>query len=205
MNPSPSPHAPRRKGVATAGRALLAAGLVAGGVLAAGVLSASAPAAPEECLPVIGCVTTTVPSVPLPAVTLPTLPTTATTTTAASPEDSAATNSPTETTASAETPATPKEAEAAFSAKASVRIRGRGASRVVEMRLRLTKPARVSAVLSRNGRALARRTFAVRSGSSILVLRVARATKPGAARLALTYRADSGEAARASYRLRLPR
>jgi hypothetical protein len=206
MSPSPSPHARPRNRFATAGRALLAAGFVAGGVLAAGVLSKPAPAAPEDCLPVIGCVTTTtVPPLPLPTVTLPTLPTTTTTTTPTSLEDSAPTNSPTETTASAETPATPKEAQAAFSARASVRIRGRGASRVVEMRLRLTKPARVTALLSRNGRALARRQIAVQSGSSVLLLRIGRATKPGAARLTLTYRANSSETARATYRLRLPR
>lgn len=201
MNPSPSPATPLR-GFATAGRALLAAGLLAGGALAAGVLSKPAPAAPEECLPVIGCVTTTIPSIQLPTVTVPTLPTTTGTT---SDGSAGATAPPAATTASAETPAAPTEAEAAFSAKASVRVRGRGAKRVVEIRLRLTKPARVSALLSRNGRALARRQLAARSGSSLLLLRVGRAPKPGAARLALAYRADSGESARATYRLRLPR
>jgi len=69
----------------------------------------------------------------------------------------------------------------------------------------LSKPARVSALLSRSSRTLTRRQFEAPAGSSVAVIRVGRATKAGAARLALTYRTESGETARASYRLRLPR
>jgi len=86
-----------------------------------------------------------------------------------------------------------------------VRVRGRGAARVVEIGLRLSKPARLSALLSRNGSTLARRQFAARAGSSLLRLRIGRAVKPGPARLALAYRSDAGENRRSSYRVRLPR
>jgi hypothetical protein len=197
---TPSPSHPRRKGFATAGQALLAAGAFAGGILAAGVLTKSAPAAPEDCPPIIGCITTTIPSVPLPTVTLPTLPTTTNTTTGSSGGVTT-----TGTTTSQGVPPVQREPEAAFTASSSIRVRGKGANRAVEIRLRLTKPARVSALLTRNGRALAQRQFAAHAGSSAMVLRVARTTKAGAARLALTFRTASGETARAGYRLRLPR
>src|SRR3989442_15525486 len=62
-------------------RVLAGAAVFATGLLAAGAFSSSVPAAPQDCLPVIGCVTTTVPSVTLPTVTLPTLPISTTTTT----------------------------------------------------------------------------------------------------------------------------
>jgi hypothetical protein len=84
-------------------------------------------------------------------------------------------------------------------------VRGRGAGRVVEIRVNLSKPARVSALLVRSGRALARRQFGARNGASVLRLPVARSTRAGEATLALTYRSQADETLRASYRLRLPR
>jgi hypothetical protein len=205
------PHPPplsRHKRLAVAGRTLIAAAVFAGGLLAAGAFSPAVPAAPQQCLPVVGCVTTTIPSVPLPTVSVPsvpTLPTSSTTTTTSSGSGSSgATTTPPQTTPVAGTVASPKAA-AALSAKASVRVRGRGAGRVIEVRLRLTKPALVSALLSRSSRALARRQFAAREGSTLVRLRIGRAVRSGPARLALVYTAASGETVRASYRLRLPR
>jgi hypothetical protein len=201
------PHPPplsRHKRLAVAGRTLIAAAVFAGGLLAAGAFSPAVPAAPQQCLPVVGCVTTTIPSVPLPTVSVPTLPTSSTTTTSSGSGSSSATTTPPQTTPVAGTVASPK-AEATLSAKASVRVRGRGAGRVIEVRLRLTKPARVSALLSRSSRALARRQFAAREGSTLVRLRIGRAVRSGPARLALVYTAASGETVRASYRLRLPR
>jgi hypothetical protein len=75
----------------------------------------------------------------------------------------------------------------------------------VEIRVTLTKDARVGALLSRSGSALARRQFGARAGSNVLRLRVGRTAKAGPAKLALTFSTDSGETARASYRIRLPR
>src|SRR5947208_9790742 len=58
-----------------AARAAAAAGIFGSGILLAGAVTTSAPAASQDCLPVVvGCVTTTLPTVPLP-VTLPPLPT----------------------------------------------------------------------------------------------------------------------------------
>jgi hypothetical protein len=185
---------------------LLAVCVFGGGLLASGVFSSTVPAAPQQCLPVVGCVTTTVPTtVPTPPpVTLPTLPTTTTTTTAGTaPSDPPAT----ETTGPGpgKEPSSVQAGETALTATASVRVRGRGARRIVEIRLRLSKPARVSTLLTRSRSVLARRQFEAPAGSSVLRLRVRRATKPGPARLALTYRSAAGETARASYRLGLPR
>lgn len=86
-----------------------------------------------------------------------------------------------------------------------MRVRGRGAGRRVEIRLSLSKPARVSARLVRSSRTLARRQLAAPAGSSVMVLRVGRATKAGVARLTLVYAAASDTVARASYSIRLPR
>jgi hypothetical protein len=188
---------------------LLAVCVFGGGLLASGVFSSTVPAAPQQCLPVVGCVTTTVTTtvpttVPTPPpVTLPTLPTTTTTTAGAAPSDPPAT----ETTSSGpgKEPSSAQAGETALTAKASVRVRGRGARRVVEIRVQLSKPARVSTLLTRSRSVLARRQFEAPAGSSVLRLPVGRATKPGPARLALTYRSAAGETARASYRLRLPR
>ncbi len=197
MTRSPSPSRPCRSRLARFGRPLGAAGVFAAGLLASGVFSSATPAAPQDCLPVVGCVTTPAPPVTLPTVPLPTLPTSTTT---AAPD-----TTPTTTTAAGETRSTESGPEVALAAKASVRVRGRGARRVVDIRLILTKDARVSALLSRSGSALARRSFGARAGSSILRLRVGRGPKSGPARLALTFSSDSGETVRASYRLRLPR
>jgi len=172
----------------------LATGVFAAGLLAANTVSA----APQDCLPVVGCVTTSTPSLPQPPVTVPPLPTLPTT---ASTGSGPGGTTPPTTTPGEES----RKPQAALSAKASVRVRGHGAGRIVEIRISLSKPARVSALLTRSSRTLARRQFAAPAGSSVLVLRVVRTTKPGAARLALTYNTNSGETARAGYRLRLPR
>src|SRR5204862_5686765 len=51
-------------------------------LLAAGAFASAVPAAPQDvCLPVAGCITTTIPTVTIPTVTLPTVPTSTTTTT----------------------------------------------------------------------------------------------------------------------------
>jgi hypothetical protein len=191
-------------------RVLVAACVFGGGVLAAGAFSTPLPAAPEQCLPVVGCVTTAVPSLPVPTVTaptLPTVPTTITTTAATTPASSPAPANAamTATTGAQPHPAGSAAPQTALRATATVRVRGQRARRVVEISLQLSKPARVSALLSRNGRPIARRQFEARAGSNVLVFTVGRAPKAGPARLSLTYRSSSGETARAHYRLRLPR
>jgi hypothetical protein len=200
-----------RKGLATAARVGAGAGTLAAGVLLAGAITSSAPAAPQDCLPVVvGCVTTTVPTVPLP-VTLPTLPTLPDTTTTTSPGGS--TTSPMTTTATTATNpttttnggATGSNGATAFKPKATVRVRGRGAHRVVEIRVNLTKAARLNALLTRKHGALAKRLFTAKAGRHLFRLRIARAAKPGLANLSLVYRATTGEAARTTHRLRLPR
>jgi hypothetical protein len=131
-------------------------------------------------------------------VPLPTLPTSTASTTPQAPAT-------TTTTAAGET-RTPEVAPAsAFVVRASVRVRGRGATRVVEIRVNLSKPARVSALLVRSSRALARRQFNPPAGASVLRVPVARGTRAGAATLRLTHRSAQDETVRASYRLRLPR
>jgi hypothetical protein len=203
MSPSASPN---RMKLLSAMRALVGAAIFAGGLLVAGTFTSAAPAAPEEeCLPVLGCVTTTLPSVPLPPVTTPALPTT--TTTATTPDPGGSTTQSAPPAGGIGTPGSPKstQPQTVFSARAGVRVRGRGAARVVEIRLSLSKPARVSVLLSRSGSALARRQFEARAGASLLRLPLGRAVKPGLASLVLAYRSHAGESHRSSYRVRLPR
>jgi len=201
MSPSNDVQSPRRTRLLQVGRGLFGGFVFAGGLLAAGVFSSAVPAAPQDCLPPpVGCVTTSVPSVPsvtVPGVTLPTLPTTpgTTTTTGSTPATTTATGTVQEDAAPT----------AALSAQAVVRVRGHGATRVVQIRLRLSQRADVSALLSRSGGALARREFAGPAGTSLFVLHVGRRTRAGPATLFLTYRPASGRTATASYRLRLPR
>jgi hypothetical protein len=187
------------------------------GLLAAGTFSSALPAAPKDtCLPIVGCVTTTVPTITVPTVTLPTLPTSTTTTTTTTPDGGGSTTgsgggsngsttpagTTTTTTTSTDSAETPG---AALSVRISVRVLGHGAKRAIELRLRLSKPARVSALLSRKGKALKRKQFSARAGSSVWRLRLGRTVKPGAAKLGLTYRSTSGEIARSNHQLRLPR
>jgi uncharacterized membrane protein len=202
-----------RKGLATAARVGAGAGTLAAGVLLAGAITSSAPAAPQDCLPVVvGCVTTTVPTVPLP-VTLPTLPTLPGTTTTTTTAPGGSTTSPTTTATTATNPTTTttngdttgSNGATAFKPKATVRVRGRGAHRVVEIRVNLTKAARLNALLSRKRGQIAKRLFSAKAGPHLFRLRIGRAAKPGLANLSLVYRAATGEAARTTHRLRLPR
>lgn len=192
--------------LATAARVSAGIAIFAAGILVAGAFTSSAPAAPEDCVPVVGCLTTTVPivSVPVTLPTVPTLPGTTTTTTTTTPGSSTTTSSNGTTTASNES-ATVSQANAPFNPKATVRVRGRGARRVVEIRVTLTKAARLSALLHRNRNSIAKRLFTAEAGSHLFRLRVGRAAKPGLANLSLVYRAATGESARATHRLRLPR
>jgi hypothetical protein len=86
-----------------------------------------------------------------------------------------------------------------------VHVRGRGAHRVIEIRVNLTKAARLNARLSRKSASLAKRLFAAKAGQHLFKLRIGRTAKPGLAELSLVYRAASGEGARTTHRLRLPR
>ncbi len=194
-SPRPTPR------LVTAARLSAGAAICATGVLVAGAFTSSAPAAPEDCLPVVGCITTTVPIVSVP-VTLPTLPTTTTTsggsTTTSSTSTTTVSSSTNETT-------TVSQGPAAFNPKATVRVRGRGAGRIVEIRVTLSKAARLNALLSRNRGAIAKRLFTAKAGPHLFRLRIGRAAKPGLASLSLVYRAATGEAARTTHRLRLPR
>jgi hypothetical protein len=188
-----------RHRLATAARVIGGAGIFAAGMLLAGTFTSSAPA--QVCLPVVGCVTTTLPTVPLPGVpTVTTLPVTTTTTT----PGTSTTSSTTTTANSATTPTVPQGA-AAFRPRATVRVRGRGARRVVEIRANLTKAARLNALLSRKRGSIAKRLFTAKAGPHLFKLRIGRAAKPGPASLSLVYRATTGEAARTTHRLRLPR
>jgi hypothetical protein len=93
----------------------------------------------------------------------------------------------------------------AFNPKATVRVRGRGSHRVVEIRVKLTKAARLNALLSRNRSSLAKRLFSAKPGQRVFRLRIGRAARPGLANLSLVYRATTGEAASSKHRVRLPR
>lgn len=190
-----------RHRLATAARVIGGAGICAAGMLLAGTFTSSAPA--QVCLPVVGCVTTTLPTVPLPGVTVPTVPTLPVTTTTTTPGTS--TTSSTATTATSATTPTVPQGATAFRPKATVRVRGRGARRVVEIRVNLTKAARLNALLSRKRGSIARRLFTAKAGPHLFKLRIGRAAKPGPASLSLVYRATTGEAARTTHRLRLPR
>jgi hypothetical protein len=188
-----------RHRLATAARVIGGAGIFAAGMLLAGTFTSSAPA--QVCLPVVGCVTTTLPTVPLPGVpTVTTLPVTTTTTTPGT-----STTSSTSTTANSATTPTVPQGATAFRPKATVRVRGRGARRVVEIRVNLTKAARLNALLSRKRGSIAKRLFTAKAGPHLFKLRIGRAAKPGPASLSLVYRATTGEAARTTHRLRLPR
>ena len=198
---------PVRRRLRTATRGLAGAGIFAAGILVPGTFTSSAPAAPQDCLPVVGCITTTLPiiSVPVTVPTLPTLPGTTTTTTSpttSTPQGSSTTTSSTPTTTGGDS--TASEGAVAFSPKATVRVRGRGARRVVEIRVNLTKAARLNALLSRKG-PIVRRLFNAKAGPHLFRLRLGRKVKPGLANLSLAYRATTGEAARTTHRLRLPR
>jgi len=191
----------------TAARVLAGAGIFAAGILVPGTFTSSAPAAAQDCLPV-GCITTTLPTISVP-VTVPTLPTlpgsTSTTTspTTSTPQGSSTTTSSTSPTTT-DGDSTASEGAVAFSPKATVRVRGRGARRVIEIRVNLTKAARLNALLSRKG-PIVRRLFSAKAGPHLFRLRLGRKVKPGLANLSLVYRAVTGEAARTTQRLRLPR
>lgn len=194
------------------GRAVAGLAVFGAGVFAAGAFSSAVPAAPQDlCVPVVGCVTTTIPTVTLPTVTLPTTTTTTTTPTTTSGGGTTTTagsggNSGGSTTTSATTTTdTSATSSAGLSVEVRVRVIGHGAKRTIEVRLRLSKPARVSALLSRNGKALQRNQFSAATGSSVWGLRLGPKVKAGAAKLGLTYRSTTGEIARSSHRLRLPR
>ena len=204
---SPRPTSVRDR-FATAARLIGGAGIFAAGILAAGAFTSSAPA--QVCLPVVGCVTTTLPTLPLPSVTSPTVPTlpittTTTTQSTSTTSSTAATTNSTPTTTTTTGGATVPPAAAAFRPKATVRVRGRGARRVVEIRVNLTKAARLNALLSRKRGSIAKRLFTAKAGPHLFKLRIGRAAKPGLASLSLVYRATTGEAARTTHRLRLPR
>jgi hypothetical protein len=186
---------------ATAARLIGGAAIFAAGMLVAGAFTSNAPA--QVCLPVVGCVTTTLPTLPLPGVTSPTVPTLPITTTTTT--QSTSTTSSTSTTANSATTPTVPQGAAAFSPKATVRVRGRGARRVVEIRVNLTKAAGLNALLSRKRGSIAKRLFTAKAGPHLFKLRIGRAAKPGLASLSLVYRATTGEAARTTHRLRLPR
>ena len=188
---------PVRPSLAIAARVIGGAGICAAGLLLAGAFTSSAPAAPQDCLPVVGCVTTTLPTVP----TLPV--TTSDTTQGASTTSSTTTAANSATTPTGNT--TVPQGAAAFSPKATVRVRGRGARRVVEIRVNLTKAARLNALLSRKRGSIAKGLFTAKAGPHLFRLRIGRAAKPGLASLSLVYRATTGEAARTTHRLRLPR
>ncbi len=202
----------RHNKLATAARVAAGAGILIAGLFVAGAFTSSAPAAPQDCLPVVvGCVTTTVPTVSLPVtVTVPTLPTLPGTTTTTAPGGS--TTSSTATTTNSTTAATTTNGDAtvskgatAFKPKATVRVRGRGAHRVIEIRVNLPKAARLNALLSRKHGQIAKRLFSAKAGPHLFRLRIGRAAKPGLANLSLVYRAATGETARTTHRLRLPR
>jgi hypothetical protein len=211
LRPSPVRHR-----LATVARVVIGAAIFAAGLLIAGAFTSSAPAAPRDCLPVVGCVTTTLPTLPVTVPTLPTLPVTTTTTTLptlpvttmTTTQGGSTTSSTTTTANSAATPTgatTVSEGAVAFRPKATVRVRGRGARRVVEIRVNLTKTARLNALLSRKRGPIAKRVFTAKAGPHLFRLRIGRAAKPGLANLSLVYRATTGEAARTTHRLRLPR
>jgi hypothetical protein len=195
--------------LASAARLVAGVGILATGVLVAGAFTSSAPAAPQDCLPVAGCITTVVPTVSLPGVTVPTLPTLPGTTTTSGTVPSttsttASTTMPTTTTAAA-IDKTVSPGAVAFTPKATVRVRGRGARRLVEIRVNLTRAARLNALLSRKRGSIARRVFTAKPGRHLFRLRIGRGAKPGLANLSLVYRATTGEGARTTHRLRLPR
>jgi len=183
-------------------RVVLAVAVFLAGLMVAGVFSSSTPAAPQDCLPPpVGC-PPTVPSLPLPTVSVP-LPTTEPSATETSPTT---TGTPTATTDATGTGAAePTAEEAALVAHATVRVHGRGARRVVEIRLVLSRSADVSALLRRSSSVLARRRFAAPAGSSVLRMTVGRRPKAGPATLSLMHRPASGAGVRATYRLRLPK
>ena len=203
---SPRPTSVRDR-FAIGARLIGGAAIFAAGMLVAGAFTSNAPA--QVCLPVVGCVTTTLPTLPLPGVTSPTVPTlpitTTTTTQSTSTTSSTSTTGSTSTTANSATTPTVPQGAAAFRPKAIVRVRGRGARRVVEIRVNLTKAARLNALLSRKRGSIARRLFTAKAGPHLFKLRIGRAAKPGLASLSLVYRATTGEAARTTHRLRLPR
>jgi hypothetical protein len=188
---------PLRQRLAAAARVSAGAGIFAAGILVAGAFTSSAPAAPQDCLPAIGCVTTTVPTVSLPVTlpTVPTLPGPAAAAPAATASDSTPTT--TDTTAS--------QGAVGFSPKATVGVRGRGARRVVEIRVNLTKAVRLNALLSRKPGPIAKRLFTAEAGWHLFRLPIGRTAKPGLADLSLVYRTATGEVARTTHRLRLPR
>ena len=197
---SPRPTSVRDR-FAIGARLIGGAAIFAAGMLVAGAFTSNAPA--QVCFPGVGCVTTTLPTLPLPGVTSPTVPTLPITTTTTT--QSTSTTSSTSTTANSATTPTVPQGAAAFSPKATVRVRGRGARRVVEIRVNLTKAARLNALLSRKRGSIARRLFTAKAGPHLFKLRIGRAAKPGLASLSLVYRATTGEAARTTHRLRLPR
>ena len=190
--------------LATGARVAAGAGILVAGIFVAGALTSSAPAAPQDCLPVVGCVTTVLPTISLPGVTVPTLPgTTTATTQGAPPTSTTGTTSNSTTTSAVDTSGS--EGATAFRPKATVRVRGRGPRRVVEIRVNLTKAARLNALLSRKRGSIAKRVFTGKAGPHLFRLRIGRTTKAGLANLSLAYRATSGEAARTTHRLWLPR
>jgi hypothetical protein len=86
-----------------------------------------------------------------------------------------------------------------------VKVRGKGARRLIEIRVRLSKSATMQALVKQGTRSLAQHKFVLRAGGWLVRLPIARRAKAGAATLSLRYNAGAGVAKRATYRLRLPR
>lgn len=201
------PCSPPHKSTRDVGRALAGALVFAAGLLSAASFAGASPAAQKDCVPVVGCITTALPTVTLPTVSVPTvLPTTTNGTPPQTTPGSTTQTTPESTTGSTATAPSPAGAAGSpFTARASVRVLGRRGRRVVQITVRLNKEARLTALLTRNGRSLLRKEFAAKQGSRIFRLRVRTTTRAGLARLWLTYRTAAKEGAKATYRIRLPR
>jgi len=76
---------------------------------------------------------------------------------------------------------------------------------VVESFHQLEAAFHLNALLSRKRDQIAKRLFSAKAGPRVFKLRIGRTAKPGLANLSLVYRAATGEAARTTHRLRLPR
>src|SRR5256885_8762775 len=172
-----------RHRLVAAARPAAAAAIFGSGILPAGAVTSTAPAASQDCLPgVVACVTTTLPTVSLPVIVppLPTLPGATTTTVpgGSTTSSTATTTNPSSTTTTTNGDTTGSKGDTAFKPKATVRVRGRGAHRVIEIRVKLTKAARLNARLSRKSASLAKRLFTAKAGQHLFKLRIGRTPKP---------------------------
>jgi hypothetical protein len=175
---------------------LLGVSLAAGAVVSATIEVPAASSQASDCIPAVTTVCPTVPTVSLPttsaSVPLPTtsvsLPVTTTTgsTTTSPTTTSSASSSPATTTTDLADSSDPQSAGAPFVYDVRSTVRRSGSRRWIVLRISLSQPASINALLARGAATTARRRAAGRQGANTFRLTVPRSARAGRYRLTVT-------------------